>query len=96
MKVKDLRNNGKVDSIELKIVKKDATREVTTKFGSVMKVCDAIGEDETGQVKITLWNNEIEKVKLNDKIKIKNGFTKEWQGELQLSAGKYGTLEIIG
>lgn len=28
-------------------------------------------------------------MKVNDKIRIKNGYIKEWKGELQLSAGKF-------
>jgi len=32
---------------------------------------------------------------VNQKIKISNGYVKEWNGELQLSAGKYGRLEVL-
>ena len=44
---------------------------------------------------LTLWNEEIEKVKLGLKIRITNGYVSEWQGEKQISAGRYGKIEII-
>ncbi len=95
MKVSDLKNGTKVDDIELKVVNKEEPREFTSRYGSTGKVCNATGEDETGQIKITLWNDEIEKIDVNQKIKISNGYVKEWNGELQLSAGRYGKLEVL-
>jgi len=61
MQVKDIKE-GKVDSIELEIAEISDERNVRGKFGN-SRVCDATGTDETGSVKITLWNNEIELVK---------------------------------
>ena len=44
---------------------------------------------------LTLWNEQIEKVKIGNKIAITNGYVGEWQGEKQLTTGKFGTLEVI-
>ena len=66
------------------------------KFGKPGKVATAIAKDETGDVKLTLWNDEIEKVKAGDKIHLTNGYVNEWQGEMQLTAGRMGKLEIVG
>jgi len=49
---------------------------------------NAIGKDASGDIKITLWNDDIGKVKAGDKVKIENGYVSEWQGEMQLSTGK--------
>jgi len=96
MKVSDLRPLVKVDDIELEIFEKAEPRQVTTKFGNKeLTVCDAKGKDETGEIQLTLWNEEIELVPLNAKIRITNGYVKEWNGALQLSAGKYGKIEVI-
>lgn len=96
MKISDLRPLVKVDEIELEIFEKAEPRKVTTKFGNKeLTVCDARGRDDTGEVQLTLWNEEIELVPLNSKIRITNGYVKEWNGALQLSAGKYGKIEIM-
>jgi len=93
MKVKDLKE-GKVDEIELEIVEVGEERNVRSKLGS-SRVCDVIAQDETGRIKVTLWNDEIERIKGAQRIKITNGWVKEWNNELQLSAGRYGRLEAI-
>ena len=55
----------------------------------------AIAKDETGDIKLTLWNDDIEKVKSGDKVKLTNGYVSEWQGELQLTTGRFGKIEVI-
>jgi len=95
MAIKDLQvRQGKVD-IELDIVDVGEAREFE-KFGKKGRVATAIAKDETGDIKISLWNEDIDKVKSGDKIRISNGYVSEWQGEPQLTTGKFGKLEIIG
>ncbi len=93
MQVKDLQaRQGNVD-IELEVIEKQPVREFN-KFGKPGKVANAIGKDETGTVKITLWNEQTEQVEAGDKIRFTNAYVGEWQGELQLSTGKFGTLDV--
>ena len=95
MAIKDLQiRQGKVD-IVVDIVDVGEVREFE-KFGKIGKVATAIAKDDTGDVKLTLWNEDIEKVKAGDKVEITNGYVSEWQGELQLTTGKFGKLEVIG
>ena len=96
MKVKDLRPESKVDTISLTITSKGDVREFTSRSGSVGKVCDCKAKDEDGEeVQITLWNEEIERVRPNDRVTISNGWVREWRGNLQVSAGRYGRLEVL-
>lgn len=64
------------------------------KFGKEGRVATATVKDETGEMKMTLWNEQIDKVKPGDKVHIKNGFVSEWQGEKQLTTGRLGTMEV--
>ena len=64
------------------------------KYGRTLKVANAVLTDESGEVKLTLWNDDIEKVKQGDSIKITNGYVNEFQGEKQLTTGKFGKLEV--
>ena len=78
-----------------KIIDKEEVREFE-KFGKTGRVCNVNCEDKEGnKIKVTLWNDEIDKVNVGDKIKIINGYCSEFQGEKQLSAGKYGKLEVL-
>lgn len=70
--------------------------KVFNKFGRELKVADAIFEDDSGNVKLSLWNDDIGKFKAGDKVKIINGYVNEFQGEKQLTSGKFGKMEKVG
>jgi len=93
-KIKDLKpRQAKVD-IEAEVAELGPVREFS-KFGKTGRVCNAKIKDDSGEIILTLWNDEIDKIKVGSKIKISNGYVGEWQGERQLSAGKFGKLEIL-
>lgn len=95
MAVKDLQaRQGNVELV-LDIIDVGEAREFE-KFGKTGRVASAIAKDDTGDIKLSLWNEQIDQVKAGDKIKITNGYVSEWQGELQLTTGKFGQLEVIG
>ncbi len=84
-----------VDEIELEIVSKGETREFANERSSG-KVCSAAAKDADGnEVTVSLWNDEIDKVKDGTKIKIEKGWCSEFQGNKQVSAGKFGTLTVL-
>ena len=94
MNIKDLMARmGKVD-LEASVVDKSEAREFN-KFGKAGRVCNAKIKDASGSVVLTLWNEQIDIVHVGDKIKITNGYVGEWQGELQLSTGKFGALVVV-
>lgn len=96
MKGKDLRPESKVDVIELTIKEMGTVRDVSTRSGRMSRVCDAKTEDEDGtEVSISLWNQEIDQVKQGARVRISNGWVREWRGNLQVSAGRYGKLEVL-
>ena len=92
MKVNELKDRAPVEEITLKITSKEDPREVK---GGTLRVCNATGEDETGKVTVTLWNQDIEKVNAGDKIKISSGWSQTFMDNMQVSAGKKGTIEIL-
>jgi len=65
------------------------------KFGKSGKVANAILKDDSGQIKLSLWNEQIDQIKVGSKIRISNGYVSEWNGTLQLTTGKLGKLEVI-
>lgn len=66
-----------------------------TKFGKTGKVCTLIVTDSSGTIKMTLWNEDTDKVEKGDRIQLENGWCSEYQGEKQVSPGKFGTLTVI-
>jgi len=66
------------------------------RFGRQIRVADAILEDDSGTIKLSLWNEDIDNFKTGDKVRIVNGCVNEFQGEKQLTSGKFGKLEKVG
>ena len=95
MEIKDLQvKQGNVELIA-DVTEVGQAREFT-KFGRSGKVATAILQDKTGQVKLSLWNEQVDLVKIGLKLKITNGYVNEFQGEKQLTTGKFGKLEVVG
>jgi len=77
------------------ITKKDDPRTFD-KFGKPGKVANAKIKDDSGEVTLTLWNDQVDQVNVGDVVAVHNGWVSEYRGELQLSTGKFGTLELTG
>lgn len=81
-------------NVEGTIKEKAETRSMN-KFGKELRVANAILEDSSGTIKLTLWNDDTARFKEGDRIKIQNGYVGEFQGEKQLTSGKFGSIEKI-
>ncbi len=82
--------------VEAKIVEKGDPREVRSKFkDETYKIVDAVVADETGSIKLTLWNEQIDMVNVGDNIKIENGYVTSFKSEMQLNVGKFGKLSVV-
>lgn len=64
------------------------------KFGKPGRVCSAKLKDDTGECTLSLWNDQVDQVNEGDEIKIENGYANEWQGQIQLSTGRFGKIEV--
>lgn len=82
--------------VEAKVIQKSDTREVRSRYGNqTYRVADAMIKDDTGTIKLTLWNEQIEQVNVDDTVKIENGYIRSFRGEIQLNAGRYGKLSVV-
>ncbi len=81
--------------IEGTVERKGETRTVNKKAGGTIDVCDAYLVDDSGEIKLTLWGDDIPNINDGSKVKITNGYCNEFQGEKQLTAGKFGKLEVV-
>jgi replication factor A1 len=95
LEIKDLRNGMKRVAVEAKVVEKGETREVRSRYkDETYQVADAVIADETGSIKLTLWNEQIDQVHVDNKVKIENGYVTSFKGEVQLNVGKFGKLTV--
>ena len=81
-------------SLDLKVVEKSEPHSFNTDKGEG-EVATAVCEDDSGKVKVSLWNDEIDKVEVGDEIHIENGYSRLFKDEVHVSAGKYGELKVV-
>jgi len=94
MKISDLKVGQNRVDVEAEVKSIEEPRSFD-RFGRTVKVANAVVEDDSGSIKLTLWNQDIDNVKQGNKVKITNGFVNEFNGEKQLTAGKFGKLEVL-
>ena len=46
------------------------------------------------EIKLSLWGDDIKAVNVGDKVVISNGYTNEFKGEVSLTKGKFGKMDI--
>ena len=94
MKIIELKPGMRRVDIAAKISEISQPREVTTRRGEQSRVATAVVSDDSGTVKLNLWNEQIDQVKVNDNITIENGYVDSFRGETQLNVGRYGKLAV--
>ncbi len=92
--IKELKIASPFDLVEGEIVSISEPRDFANQRGSG-KVASAALKDKSGEVRVSLWNEQIDQVKEGDKIRIENGWCSEWQGQKQVSTGKQGTMTVV-
>jgi len=96
MKIRDLRSGMRSVNVTGKIVEISPPREVRSRYGNTThRVATATLQDDTGIIKLALWNKQIDEVNVNDTIQIENGYVTSFRGEIQLNVGKYGKLSVV-
>ncbi len=94
MKISELKPGMRRVDVEAKVLSLSDAREVTTRTGDQSRVATADVTDDSGAVKLTLWNEQIDQVKVNSSVKIENGYVTSFRGETQLNVGRYGKLTV--
>ncbi len=68
-------------------------RDVSTARGP-SQVADATLTDETGSITLTLWGEDSKRYQVGQKIRITDGWVKDFRGKLQISTGRSGKITI--
>jgi replication factor A1 len=94
VKVSELGPYSKQVNTTVKVVQKGEAREtVSRQDGTTHRVLDALVGDESGAIYMTLWDDNIDKVKEGETVSVKNGYVRPFKGSMRLNIGRYGILE---
>ena len=93
--IRDLRAGMSHVSLKAKVLEVTQPKHVVTRYGNLASLAKALIADETGKIKLCLWNEQIGAVAAGDTVQIENARTSTFKGERQLSLGKKGTVNNI-
>lgn len=82
-------------NLKARVLEVTQPKQVFTRYGNYASLAKAVIEDDTGQIKLCLWNDQIDSVSAGATVQIENARTSTFKGERQLSLGKTGTVSDI-
>jgi len=91
----DLRCGMKRINLKARVLDVPKATLVFTRFGEYARVSNALIADETGAIKLCLWNEKINAVSADSVVQIENASVTRFRGENQLRLGKNGRLSVI-
>jgi replication factor A1 len=94
-KIGDLRVGMKKVSLKAEVLEIPESKIVYTRYGTTACISNALIKDETGSMKMSLWNHQISMVHEGDVVDIKNARVTWFSGERQLRLGRRGSLSAI-
>jgi len=95
LQIKDIDASVRRVNVKAKVVGKSNPRYVFSRFGDALTLSTATISDGTGSMRMSLWNAEIDRVSIGDTVQINDGRVRTFRGELQVSLGRKGRLEVI-
>jgi hypothetical protein len=93
--IQNLRHGMKKVNLQAKVLETAKPVMVHTQYGNSIMLTNAVIGDETGKIKLCLWNEQATSVKVGDTVQIKNGSVSTFRGERQISTGRKGTISVL-
>jgi len=95
-RIRDLQYGLKHVSLKARVTQKSEVRAVESRNGSPLAVCIATLSDGTGEIRLPLWNRQIDSIAKDDTVVIRDATVKNFRGEMQLSLPwKTGTISTV-
>ena len=94
MHIGDLRGKMSEVSLTARVVEVPPKGLVHTRYDEESFVSNILLADDTGNIRLSLWNSRIDDVAVGDTLKIENAKVAVFQGELQLRISRGGTMSV--
>ncbi len=95
LQIRDLRSGMKHINVKARVLEIPEPTLVFTRFGGSANVTNALIADKTGTIRLSLWNQQINKISAEDIIQIENAHVAKFKGARQLRIGKHGKISSI-
>lgn len=93
--IEDLKAGENHVNLRAEVTEVSERRYVNTQFGNRIRFAKALLKDETGEINLCLWKEQVEGLFSGDRIEVENASVKRFRGEKQLTLGNKGTITVI-
>ena len=93
--VRDLRHGMKKISVRAEVMSIDKPQQFRTQFGNTIMLTNAWIADDTGKVKLCLWGDQANSLRVGDTIQITHATVRTFKGERQLSLGARSGFTVV-
>jgi replication factor A1 len=90
----ELKANMRCITVKAKIMEIPPRRLVSTRYGEEAYVSNILLADNTGTIRLSLWNGQIDDVSVGDTVNIEKAKVSTFYGELQLRIGRSGMMSV--
>jgi len=94
VKIADIKQDMRNLTIVGQITQVGEVQTVTTKFGPA-RVAAATLKDQTGSIRLNLWRDQIDRVKVGDIVRLENAFVRVFNYQNELNIGKDGKIVVL-
>jgi ssDNA-binding replication factor A large subunit len=92
----DLRYGSKTVSFKANVIEKSELRAVNSRTGTPLLVCQVTLSDGTGEIPLTIWNDQIHAISKGDTVQVQNAKVRSFRGQKQLMLNrKTGALTVL-
>ena len=90
----ELRAKMRGVSVTARVLEVPPRMLVTTRYGGKSYVSNILLADETGTIRLSLWNRQIDDVAVGDTVNVEKASVATYQGERQLRISRRGTMSV--
>jgi len=94
-KIKGLKAGMKRINVKARVLAISRPQLALTKYNDYVMFANVTLTDETGNMKLILWNGRINSFSINDRVEIENARVTAYRGENQLRIGRHSRLSVI-
>lgn len=92
--IADLTVESEDVELEATITDVQVPRVVSGKYGQ-KRITLATLEDGTGEIPVTLWEEQIDAVEEGERVRVEGAYTRDWAGDLQLNIPRDGDIACL-
>jgi len=94
LRIADLKPGMRNVELEAEVVETSEPKTIVAR-GSERRILEATIADETGRIKLVLWDDKMVDLKPGDRVAISGGAVTSFKGEWRLNVSKGGSIKKV-